>query len=150
VKRQIKITLATVIITLALLCPAFYFASSAGIKIIDSTLSPGGLSTSSNFQISGAISQISIGPGQSANFNLKAGWLYFPLVNTPIISASAGNGQVALSWTPAVGTLGWSVAGYSVGWSANSGGPYNNIDVGASTSYTKTGLTGSSGVLSGT
>ncbi len=111
------------------------------MKVLDSAIAPGGYSASTNFQLSGAISQISIGPSQSSDFNLKAGWLYFPMVNTPIIAATAGNHQVALSWTPAIGILGWTVSGYSVGWSTTSGGPYTFTSVGAVTTYTKSGLT---------
>lgn len=114
---------------------------SATMQVIDGTFSSGGESNSSNFQLNGAISQIIIGQTATSSYDLRAGWLYFPMINTPIISATAGNGSVALSWTPAIGVLGWNVSGYSVGWATSVGGPYTFISSGASTNYTKSSLT---------
>lgn len=135
IKKLFFLTLAVIILSAGI-----RFASSATMQILDGTVSAGGHSTSSSFQITGAISQISIGPSASTN-SIKAGWLYFPMVNSPVISATAGDASVALTWTPAIGVLGWTVSGYTVGWSTTSGGPYTYISNGAATNYTKSSLT---------
>lgn len=129
-----------ILVTVLFLSAFVNFASSATMQILDGSFSSGGQSTSTNFQINGAFSQISIGRSASAEIDLRAGWLYFPMINTPIISTTAGDGSVALTWTPAVGSLGWTVAGYDIGWSAVSGGPYTYINNGVATNYTKSGL----------
>ena len=116
-------------------------SSSAGFRMLDSSFSSGGFLSSHSFQLNGAISQISIGPSSAVDFNLKSGFLYFPMISTPVVMTTAGDGQVALAWTPAVGLLGWTVGGYNVGWSASAGGPYSLINNGLSTSYNKNALT---------
>ncbi len=133
------------IIFLAFL-PLVIFAAnsnSTNFQVTDGGFSPSGYSSSPSFQLNSAVSQISIGPSASSNLNLKSGWLYFPVVSTPVVSATAGDSQVALSWTPAIGLLGWTVGGYSIGWSAVSGGPYTLISSDTSTNYTKTSLANS-------
>lgn len=103
--------------------------------------SGGSFSSSTNFQLFGAVSQISIGTSTSASFGVNAGFLYFPTVTTPVVSATAGNGQVALSWTVSAGYLGWNVSGYNIGQSTNTGGPYTySSSLGNVTSSTRTGL----------
>lgn len=102
----------------------------------------GSYSTSTSYQLFGAISQTSIGTSTAESFNLNAGFLYFPFVSTPVVAATAGNGQVSLSWTEATGFLGWTVSGYNVGQSTNSGGPYSySSSLGNVRSSTRTGLT---------
>lgn len=85
---------------------------------------------------------MSIGTSTSLSFGNNAGFLYFPFASSPIVSASAGNGQVTLSWTASQGALGWNVSGYNVGKSTVSGGPYSySSSLGNITSSTRTGLT---------
>ena len=67
-------------------------------------------------------------------------WMQFQPVNGPVavptgISATAGNAQVALSWSPSAGAT-----SYNVQSSTNQGGPYTSIATPTTTSYTNTGL----------
>jgi hypothetical protein len=68
-------------------------------------------------------------------------WMQFQPVNGPVavptgVSATAGNAQVTLSWSPAAGAT-----SYNVQSSTNEGGPYTSIATPTTTSYTNTGLT---------
>jgi hypothetical protein len=102
----------------------------------------GSYGTSTSFGLIGSISQISIGTSTSGSFGINSGFLYFPTVTSPVVTATAGNAQVALSWTASVGSLGWTVSGYNVGQSTVSGGPYTySSSLGNVTSSTRTGLT---------
>lgn len=102
----------------------------------------GSYGTSSSFALIGSIAQIAIGTSTSAGFGINSGFLYFPSVTSPIVSATAGNAQVSLSWTASLGSLGWTVSGYNVGQSTVSGGPYAySSSLGNVTSSTRTGLT---------
>jgi hypothetical protein len=67
-------------------------------------------------------------------------WMQFQAVNGPVsvptgLSATAGNAQVILSWSPAGGATRYNVQG-----STNEGGPYSTIAMPTTTSYTNTGL----------
>jgi hypothetical protein len=67
-------------------------------------------------------------------------WMQFQPVNGPVavptgVSATAGNAQVALSWSPAAGAT-----SYNVQSSTTQGGPYTSIATPTTTSYTNTGL----------
>ena len=67
-------------------------------------------------------------------------WMQFQTVNGPVavptgVSATAGNTQVALSWSPATGAT-----SYNVQSSTNQGGPYTSIATPTTTSCTNTGL----------
>lgn len=101
----------------------------------------GGYGSSTSFKLFGAISQISTGTSTTASFNLNAGFLYFPFASSPVVGATAGNGQVSLTWSASQGFLGWNPSGYSVGQTTASGGPYSFTSVGNVTSSTRTGLT---------
>ena len=97
--------------------------------------------TSSGFQVWSTIGGLGIGTSTITNFSLNSGFLTFPWVSTPSVSATAGDAQVALSWSASEGFLGWSVGGYDVGQSSVSGGPYTYASVGNVLSSTRTGLT---------
>jgi len=86
----------------------------------------GGRSTSQTFQYFSSTGQTVVGENTSSTFKQRSGFLYFPIVSTPVVSATAGNAQVALSWTAATADLGWSVGGYQVGQSTVSGGSYRD------------------------
>jgi len=67
-------------------------------------------------------------------------WMQFQPVNGPVavptgISATAGNAQVVLNWSPSAGA-----SSYTVQSSTTSGGPYNTIATTSATSYTNTSL----------
>lgn len=80
--------------------------------------------SSASFRLTGSIGQMSIGTSTSVTFEVRSGFLYFPKVTVPAASATAGDGQVSVSWTASQGFLGWTVSGYNVGYSAAAGGPY--------------------------
>ena len=113
---------------------------STSYKVIDSVVGAGGYGASTNFKLFGVISQAANGLSNSLSFGNNAGFLSFPLVSTPAVSTTAGNSQVALSWTASVGYVGWTVGGYSIGQSTVSGGPYTYSSVGNVLSSTRTGL----------
>ena len=117
--------------------------TSDGYKVLDPVMNAGGYGSSASFQLFGSISEISIGTSTSASFKDSAGFLYFPFASTPTVSATAGDGQVALSWTSSIGYLGWTASGYDIGRSTTSGGPYTYTSLGDVTSSTITGLTNS-------
>lgn len=117
--------------------------SSTNFKVSAPVIFPGGHGQSSSFGLTGVITQFAIGTSTSSLFGDNAGFLYYPYVTTPAISATPGNAQVSLSWTSASGVLGWSVSGYNVGRSTTSGGPYTFTDVGNILSHTVTSLTNS-------
>ncbi|MES2216455.1 MAG: dockerin type I repeat-containing protein [Patescibacteria group bacterium] len=115
--------------------------SSSNYTVEDPVMSfPGGYSTSPSFGLSSVISQMSIGSSTAASFKDFAGFLYFPFVSTPAVSATAGSAQVALTWTSADASGGWAVSGYNVGQATVSGGPYTFASVGNVLSSTRTGL----------
>ncbi len=109
--------------------------------VFDSVLNAGGYSTSTNFTLSAVISQMAIGTSTAAGYNLFGGFLYFPFVSTPVVSATGGNAQVALSWTSADASTGWAVGGYAIGQSTVAGGPYSYTSVGNVLLSARTGLT---------
>jgi len=132
------------------LLTSFYFLASSALaqefsstnfKVVDPVMFPGRYSTSTTFGLTSVISQISIGTSTSSSlFKVNSGFLYFPFVSTPVVTASAGDALVSLSWTTAVGALGWNVGGYSVGQSTVSGGPYTYVSVGNVLSSNRTSL----------
>jgi hypothetical protein len=70
----------------------------------------------------------------------QVNWMEFESANGTLaiptgLSATAGNGQVTLSWSPAAGAT-----GYNVQSSTTEGGPYTTIASPTTTSYTNTGL----------
>ena len=116
--------------------------TSASFKVLDPITSSGAsFSTSSSYQLESSFGQISIGTSSTSSFGLSAGFLYFPFVTAPVISPTAGDGQVSLSWTSATSALGWTISGYNVGTATVSGGPYTfGLPLGLVLSDTITGL----------
>jgi len=113
--------------------------NSNSYKVLEPVMFSGSYSSSTGYQLFGTISQIAIGTSTAASFGLNAGFLYFPFASSPVVSATAGDGQVALSWTPSTGFLGWTASGYNIAQSTTSGGPYsyaNNV----TSPTTRTGL----------
>lgn len=115
----------------------------SSLKVIDPVIAPGNYSTSSAFGLWGALGQLGTGTSTSLSFGVNSGFLFFPEVTTPALSATAGDGQVNLSWTASTGFLGWTVSGYTVGQSTTSGGPYTYTSVGNVTNATRSSLTNS-------
>jgi len=140
-----KISIAISAISAVLLIFSFAQADeleSASFKVLDPVFQTGGGGemTSTSFRLIGSVSQIAIGTSTATNFNTSQGFLYFPAVTKPVVTATAGDGQVDLSWTASVGFLGWTVSGYNIGQATVSGGPYNYTSVGNVLSSTRTGL----------
>lgn len=96
--------------------------------------------TSDSFRLIGSVGEVAIGTSSATLFNTAGGFLYFPAVTSPVVGATAGAEKVTLSWTASQAYLGWSVGGYSIGQSTNSGGPYSFSSVGNVTSSARTGL----------
>lgn len=115
--------------------------SSTNFTVSNPVVQPGEFSTSTNFQLIGVFSQLSIGTSTADLFQLFGGFLYFPFVSTPAVTATPGANQVRLTWTSADASTGWAVGGYHVGQAATSGGPYTFTDVGNVLDSTRTSLT---------
>lgn len=115
--------------------------TSSNFRVLDPVIFPAGFSTSANFRLFGTVSQISIGTSTASTYKVNSGFLYFPFVSSPVVSATAGDAQVSLSWNAVTGFLGWTVSGYNVGQSTSAGGPYTYTSLGNVTSSTRTGLT---------
>ncbi|MBI2635446.1 MAG: hypothetical protein HYW79_02780 [Parcubacteria group bacterium] len=127
-----------------LILPSFVFAtdfSSDSFKVRDPVMNSGSYGTSESFKLFGSITEIAVGTSTSLSFGDNAGFLYFPFVTTPVISATAGNAQASLSWTSASAGLGWSVGSYSWGKSTTSGGPYSYTSASSNLSATASSLT---------
>lgn len=99
-----------------------------------------GESTSTSFRLISSTGQANTGSNSSATFTSLIGFEYFAQGTTPVVTATAGDAEVDLSWTSSVGTFG-NVTSYQVGTSTTSGGPYTFESVGNVLSFTKTGLT---------
>jgi len=117
--------------------------TSTNFIIRDPVITSGGsFSSSTDFQLFGAISQLAVGTSTITSFGINTGFFYYPYVSSPIVSATAGDSQAALTWTASQGYLGWNVSGYNVGQSTTSGGPYAyTTSLGNVKSSTRTGLT---------
>lgn len=145
-QKHIQTVFSYIVFTLVFFCCSnLSFAdvySSANYKILEPVqTSGGGYSFSTSYKLDSSMGQIGIGTSTTTNYNLNAGFLYFPYVSTPIISTTAGNGQVSFSWTSASGVLGWTASGYNLGYSTVSGGPYTfGTSLGNVLSTIKSGL----------
>lgn len=96
-------------------------------------------STSSSFNLGQSVSQTAIGKSTSTSFQLWSGFQYFFTANSNTLAATAGNGQVSLSWSVPQTFLGVQVGGYEVGVGTSPGVlVYENV--GNVTSFVKTGL----------
>ena len=114
--------------------------TSSSFRVLDPMFFSAGFGTSTDYQLWSSVSQLGIGTSTATDFRAQGGFLFFPFVSTPVVSATAGNAQVALSWAAVTGALGWTVSGYNVGQSTTAGGPYTYSSLGNVTSSTRTGL----------
>src|SRR3989338_4875447 len=116
--------------------------SSSNYQVLAPVItSGGGYATSTNFSVLGVISEFSHNLSSSTAFNLIPGFAVYPFVSTPVVTATGVTTAVNLSWTAAVGVLGYSTASYSIGQSTASGGPYTFTAVGNVLSSTVSSLT---------
>lgn len=100
----------------------------------------GGRSSSASFEYYSSTGQTDTGESTAASFIERAGFLYFPTVSSPSVSAQNGDTQVTLTWTATTAALGFTVSGYAVGQTTVSGGPYTFNNVGNVLTSTRTGL----------
>jgi hypothetical protein len=118
--------------------------SSENFRILGGqSVSVGGLasSSSSSFRLLGTIGEFLIGSSSATTFGLRQGALYFPVIIAPTLStASAGNAQVALTWSAAQAVQGLSVSGYNV-CVQPAGGSYTCESAGDVLAFTKASLT---------
>jgi len=115
--------------------------SSANFRIVDPVMDiGGGRSTSNNFTLLQSLGQLAAGESSATSFQLNAGFLTYPTTTIPFVTATAGDASVSLSWTAAIGFLGWTVSGYTIGQSTSSGGPYTYTSIENVTSSNRTGL----------
>ncbi|OGN27582.1 MAG: hypothetical protein A2941_01125 [Candidatus Yanofskybacteria bacterium RIFCSPLOWO2_01_FULL_49_17] len=150
--NNVKSCLALALIIVFAGWPVFSFAeisigaslSSDNFRVLDPQHSLFGgtaSSSSSNFLLTATIGDLAIGSASATTFGWRSGFLYYPKVTAPTLNtATAGNGQVALSWTAAAAYQGWTIGGYNI--CHKSTGSYTCVDTSSTdTSATKTGLT---------
>ncbi len=115
--------------------------SSSSFTVKDPVVDSGQSSSSStNYGLGQSLSQTAIGKSTSDNYQLWSGFQYYFKVNANTLTATAGAGQVSLSWTVPSTFLGVSVGDYDVGVGVVSGS-YTFENVGNVNIFTKTGLT---------
>ncbi|MDO8600010.1 MAG: hypothetical protein Q7R73_00095 [bacterium] len=134
------------IIVSAVFMPFFaraLIATSVSFRIIEPVIQVlGGFASSTTYQLNQSVAQLAIGTSSVASsFRVSSGFLYYPFATRPVVTPTAGDASVALSWTASQGFLGWNVSGYNVGQSTTSGGPYTySASLGNVISSTRTGL----------
>lgn len=101
----------------------------------------GGYGAGSSFQLFSSGDLVFNGRGSSSGFVGRFGFLNFPYVTTPTLTATAGAQQVALSWSASSAGLGFTISGYEYGIASVSGGPYTYSNVGNVSSTTASALT---------
>ena len=100
----------------------------------------GGESSSSSFQYLSSTGQLTTGQSSSSSFSQNVGFLYFPTATSPVVTATSGDSQVSLSWTPSTGILA-NITSYELGTSTSSGSGFTYISVGGVLNTIKTSLT---------
>ncbi len=113
-------------------------ATSASFILRDPVVGGGGQSagSSSSFQLLSNIDVVSIGRNNSASFEGRFGFQYYPYIQSGVLSSALNGGDVDLTWTASAADTGLQVSGYEVGIANVSGGPYTYTNVGNVTSYT--------------
>lgn len=148
-RQQETISSLKAIVTLLLFFVCIFFATKSFAENLTSTnfqvenptfMLEGGQSSSASFQYLSNTGEFSIGDPISTSFKNNLGFLYFPIATSPVVSATAGNSQVSLSWTATTGTLA-NVSSYQVGISTTLGGVYTYTSVGNVLNSIRTGLT---------
>jgi len=114
--------------------------SSTNFSITTPNLFLGAYATSTTYGLTGVLTQPALGTSTATSFGNNPGFLFYPFVSSPVVSATPGNAQVTLNWTASSAGLGWSVGAYEVGQSSVSGGPYSFTNVGNVLTSTQTGL----------
>lgn len=118
--------------------------SSSSYTEVSPTITPGGYGTSGSYRLYGSLGEIAHGTSSSSTYKFNyLGFFSFAVATVPVVSAAVGNasGRVDLSWSASIPYLGYSVAGYQIGLSSTSGGPYSYTAVGNVLTSNITGLT---------
>lgn len=100
----------------------------------------GGYGSSASFQAFQAGHTSFSDINSSASFKGYYGFLYFPFVDSAVLTAVANGATAELDWTASVAGQGWTVGGYNTGKASVSGGPYTYTDVGNVITYDYTEL----------
>lgn len=100
----------------------------------------GGYGSSASFQAFEAGHTSFSDINSSASFKGYYGFLYFPFVDSAVLTAVANGATAELDWTASVAGQGWTVGGYNTGKASVSGGPYTYTDVGNVITYDYTQL----------
>jgi hypothetical protein len=90
----------------------------------------GGYQSSGSFKLFGSGNSLFSGLGSSLNFISNYGFLYFPFIQSGVLSGSVNSSDMNLSWTPSTAGHGFNVSGYRIGKSATSGSGYVYNSVG--------------------
>lgn len=115
--------------------------TSSSFIIRDPVLGTGGqYGSSSSFKLFSTGNTLLSGVGSSATYIGHYGFQYYPVVTSPVLTATANVTSIDLDWTASVGEQGWNVSGYNTGVSNVPGGPYAYTSVGNVLTYTYTGL----------
>lgn len=140
-KRFLFIFLLCGVLSGALFAHAEEYTSSS-YRVLDPVMFSSGYGTSSSFGLWGSVSQPATATSTSAGYEVRSGFLYFPFVTTPVLTASlVGTNTAVVTWTSAQAYLGWSVGSYTHGFGTNALGPYTYTPVGTNLVATSTGLT---------
>lgn len=116
--------------------------NSPSFILRDPIITIGGTYTvSDSFRYFSSLGETIIGENASDGFIYRSGFLYFPVVNAPVLGATAGDGEVQLDWTAATAFLGHTITAYEAGQSVTIGGPYVFTNVGNVVTATVGGLT---------
>ena len=116
--------------------------TSTNFKVLDPVIGAGGQrTTSDNYILQQSLGEAALGKSTSSNFKINSGFLTWPFSSPASnVRATAGDGQVTISWTAGTANLGWVLSGYSIGQSTTSGGSYAYSSKGNVTSATITNL----------
>lgn len=95
----------------------------------------GGYGSSASFQAFEAGHTSLSDIGTSASFIGHYGFLYFPFVESAVLTATPNGSTAELDWTASVAGQGWTVGGYKTGKATAPGGPYTYTDVGNVLTY---------------
>lgn len=113
-KRITQITITALVALQALPALAVTYTSTS-YQVVDPELQAGGVgtSTSTTYSLIGTLGEVAVGRATSASFTSTAGSLGYPRCTTPTLTATAaGAGSIALSWTAATCTGGWTLSSY--------------------------------------
>lgn len=114
--------------------------SSSSYTVKDPIISVGSpTGSSSSFKLNQSLSQVAPGKSTSSGFGILSGFQYYFTAQSNTLTATAGDGQVSLSWTVPQTYLGVGISGYEVGTGTTSGA-YTFENVGNITNFVKTGL----------